>query len=232
MAEPLAFDVRSIADLESQPPAYRDAVEAMVCGLAINELQGALSFDEPAIALAPTPYVKWLSCRLAMEALQHHRTLLELARRIGISEARLDPGRDRLAAFGIELKTWPEFCVIKAIADSAQALQAEDLAGCSFHPLRNIARAQLPEQRLHARIARDLCLELLQGGLGREVQDALDRCFPLVPAVFGGMEAAMEAACRRFGLKRRTGEDMRREFVARSGTLIVKDFGLRMPSLH
>jgi ring-1,2-phenylacetyl-CoA epoxidase subunit PaaA len=232
VADSLPFDVPSIADLDAQPPAYRDALEEMVCGLAINELHAAMSFDEPAIALAPTPYAKWLSWRLAMEAVEHHRAFLELARRIGIPEGRLDPGRGRLPVFGFELRTWPEFCVIKAIADSAQALQAEDLASCSFHPLRNIARAQLPEGRLHARLGRELCLELLQSGLASDVQNALDRCFPLVPAVFGGMESGKEAACRRFGLKRRSAEEMRREFLARSGALIVKDFGLRMPSLH
>jgi len=231
VADPVV-DVRSIADLNAQSPSYRDAVETMVCMLAINELQAAVSFDEPAIALAPTAYAKWLSWRLATEALQRHRTLLVLAHRMGIPETRLDAGRVRLSAFGIELKAWPEFCVIKALADSARALQAEDLASSSFHPLRNIGRAQLPEGRLHARIGRDLCLELLQGGFAPQVQDALDRFFPLVPAIFGGMEPATEAICLRFGLRRRTGEQMRREFITRAGTLIAKDFGLRMPSLH
>jgi ring-1,2-phenylacetyl-CoA epoxidase subunit PaaA len=232
VADPVSAQVRSISDLDAQPPVYRDALEAVLCGLVLNELQSVVSFDEPAIALAPTPYSKWLSCRLAMESFEHHRAFMALARQVGVAEARLDPGRGRLAAFGVELKTWPEFCVIKVIADIARALQAEDLASCSFHPLRNVARAWLPAARLHARIGRDLCLELLQAGLGTEVQETLNRCFPLVLAVFGGMESAKEATCRRFGLKRLAGPEMRREFIARSGALIVKDFGLRMPSLH
>lgn len=232
MAEPAFIDVRSIADLEAQPPDYRNAVEDLVCRLAIDELQGAQAFGEPAIALAPTPYAKWLSWRLALEVLQQHQAFLELAHRMEIPEGRLDPGHSRLSVFGFEMKTWPEFCVVKAIADSAQVLRAEDLACCSFHPLRNIARALLPGERLHARIGRELCLELLQTGMGRAVQDALDRYFPLVPAVFGGMESGREAICRRFGLKHRSGDEMRREFLARSVALIVKDFGLRMPSLH
>ena len=43
-----------------------------------------------------------------------------------------------LTIFSFQLKTWPEFCVIKAIADYAEILQVEDLLHCSFRPLRDL----------------------------------------------------------------------------------------------
>ena len=46
-----------------------------------------------------------------------------------------------LSIFEFELKTWPEFCVIKAIADYAEILQVEDLLHCSFHPAAQPRRA-------------------------------------------------------------------------------------------
>ena len=117
-------DVKTTAELAQQPEEYRTAVQKIVVSHAVNELYGAQVFDEPAIKLAPTPYAKWLTCRVAMEEYHHHVRFKALADEIGISAQRMDPQHKRpLSIFGFELSSWPEFCVIKAIADYAEILQ-------------------------------------------------------------------------------------------------------------
>ena len=64
--------VKSVAEFAAQPPEFQDAIRKIVRSHSINELYGAQVFDEPAIALAPTPYAKWLTCRVAMEEYGHH----------------------------------------------------------------------------------------------------------------------------------------------------------------
>ena len=96
-------------------------------------------------------------------------------------------GKKPLSIFEFPLKTWEEFVVIKLLADLAEILQVEDLLHCTFHPLRNLARVTMPEERFHAQFGEDFCAELCQTQEGRaKVQEAIDRYFPMLPAFFGG----------------------------------------------
>jgi len=232
MSEITTFEVKTAADLALQPQDYQAAVQKIVISHAVNELYGAQVFDEPAIRFAPTPYAKWLTCRIAMEEYHHHVRFKALADEIGIASERMDPQNKRpLSIFEFELKTWPEFCVIKAIADYAEILQVEDLLHCSFHPLRNLARITMPEEKFHAKFGKDFCLELIQGGRAREVQDAINRYFPITPGFFGASQSKNNEMYRRFGLKQRTNDEMREDFLGRVTELVEKDFGLRLPAL-
>jgi ring-1,2-phenylacetyl-CoA epoxidase subunit PaaA len=232
MSEITTFEVKTAADLALQPQDYQGAVQKIVISHAVNELYGAQVFDEPAIKFAPTPYAKWLTCRIAMEEYHHHVRFKALADEIGIAPELMDPQNKRpLSIFEFELKTWPEFCVIKAIADYAEILQVEDLLHCSFHPLRNLARITMPEEKFHAKFGKDFCLELIQGGQAREVQDAIDRYFPITPGFFGASQSKNNEMYRRFGLKQRTNDEMRADFLGRVTELVEKDFGLKLPAL-
>jgi len=226
-------EVKTAAELAQQPDEYQSAVHKIVISHAVNELYGAQVFDEPAIKLAPTPYAKWLTCRVAMEEYHHHVRFRALADEIGIPAERMDPKKKApLSIFQFELKTWPEFCVIKAVADYAEILQVEDLLHCSFHPLRNLARITMPEEKFHAKFGKDSCLELIQQGEIAQVQDALDRYVPITPAFFGASQSKNNELYRKWGLKQRSNDEMRKDFLNRVTELVEKDFGLTMPALH
>ncbi len=199
---------------------------------AVNELYGAQVFDEPAIALAPTPYAKWLTRRVAMEEYGHHVRFKELGEQIGLPDGELTSGGDKrpLSIFAFPMKSWPEFCVIKLLADLAEILQVEDLLHCSFHPLRNLARMTMPEERFHAQFGEDFCGDLAQTADGRvAVQDAIDRYFPLLPPFFGRAKSPNNETFRRFGIKQRTNEAMRADYVVRARALVEDKLGLRLP---
>jgi len=232
MSDTATLEVKTAADLSAQPEEYRAAVEKIVISHAVNELYGAQVFDEPAIALAPTPYAKWLTCRVAMEEYHHHVRFRALAEEIGVAPERMDPANKKpLSIFEFSLQTWPEFCVIKAIADYAEILQVEDLLHCSFVPLRNLGRLTMPEEKFHAKFGKDFCLELIQAGRGGEVQDAIDRYFPITPAFFGSSNSRNNEIYRKWGLKQRTNDEMRADFTTRVTELVEKDFGLKLPVL-
>ena len=173
-------DVKNVEEFRQQPEDYQTAVKKIVRSHAINELYGSQVYDEPAIALAPTPYWKWLSCRVAMEEYHHHIRFRELADQIGVKPEEMDTKNKRpLSLFGFDMKTFEEFGVIKAVGDLGEILQVEDLIHCSFVPLRNIARATMPEERFHAQFGHDFCKEFMQKPGGKEkLQQALDRFFP------------------------------------------------------
>jgi ring-1,2-phenylacetyl-CoA epoxidase subunit PaaA len=223
-------EVKSVSDLANEPDAYKEAICKIVISHTVNELYGAQVFDEPAIKLAPTPYAKWLSCRIAMEEYHHHVRFKGLADELGILPAATDPKVKRpLSIFGFALKTWPEFCVIKMLADLAEILQVEDLLHCSFVPLRNIGRITMPEEKFHAQFGKDFCTELCKTESGRnEVQQAIDAYAQYLPSFFGAAGSKNNETYRQFGLKERTNEQMREDFLNRAQN-VVESLGLRLP---
>jgi len=226
-------EVKAVADLTTEPSEYRDAICKIVASHAVNELYGAQVFDEPAIAYAPTPYAKWLTCRIAMEEYHHHVRFKGLADELGIPPEATDPKVKRpLSIFGFELKSWPEFCVIKMLADLAEILQVEDLLHCSFVPLRTIGRVTMPEEKFHAQFGKDFCTELCKTEEGkRAVQQAIDDYAPYLPQFFGAAGSKNNETYRKYGLKERKNEEMRADFLNRARA-VVEALGLRLPELE
>ncbi len=226
--------VKDVAALNQMPEEYRIAVRKIVRSHAINELYGAQVFDEPAIAFAPNPYAKWLTCRVAMEEYHHHVRFKKLGDEMGLPETETTPqkdGKKPLSIFEYPLKTWAEFCTIKLVADYAEILQVEDLLHCTFHPLRNIARLTMPEEKFHAQFGKDFCTELIKTPEGKaDVQQALDHYFPFLPSFFGGSKSKNNEIYLKWGLKQRSNDDMRSDYMARC-TELVESLGLRMPAV-
>ena len=225
-------EVKTIADLANEPEEYRTAVSKIVISHTVNELYGAQVFDEPAIALAPTPYTKWLACRIAMEEYHHHVRFKALADEMGIPPEATDPEvKKPLSIFGFPLKTWPEFGVIKLLADLAEILQVEDLLHCTFVPLRNIGRITMPEEKFHAQFGKDVCTELCRTEEGRrQVQQAIDDYAPYLPQFFGAAGSKNNELYRKYGLKERKNEEMREDFLNRARAAVA-GIGLRFPEL-
>lgn len=225
-------EVKTVADLANESEEYKTAVSKIVVSHAVNELYGARVFDEPAIAYAPTPYAKWLTCRIAMEEYHHHVRFKGLADEIGIPPEATDPTvKKPLSIFGFPMKSWAEFCVIKMLADLAEILQVEDLLHCSFVPLRNIGRITMPEEKFHAQFGKDFCTELCKTEEGRSrVQQAIDDYAPYLPKFFGAAGSKNNEMYRKFGLKLRKNEEMREDFFNRARS-VVEGLGLRFPEI-
>ncbi len=233
MSASAAAPIKSVDALKSAPEEYRLAIRKIVRSHAVNELYGARVYDEPAIALAPTPYLKWLTCRIAMEEYGHHVRFRQLGEQMGIPENELTPeGRKPLSIFEFPLKTWEEFCVVKLLADLAEIIQVEDLVKCSFLPLRNLAKMTMPEEIFHSQFGKDTCTELVKTAEGRrKVQAAINQYFPMMPAFFGRKDSANNTLYRKYGIKQRTNEEMRADFLKRVRDLVEGHLRLKLPEV-
>jgi len=225
-------DVKTAEEFNRQPAEYKEAVRKIVRSHALNELYGAQVFDEPAIALAPTPYAKWLTCRVAMEEYHHHVRFRELADQIGVAAGEMDATSKRpLNIFEFPLKTWEEFCAIKMLGDLAEILQVEDLLHCSFVPLRNIARSTMPEEKFHAQFGLDFCVDLVETPQGRaKVQQAVNGFYPEAPKFFGASGSKNNQLYRRYGIKLRSNEEMRADYIVRAKST-VEPLGITLPEV-
>ncbi len=225
--QPFGGSVASAQVAHAVGPSYVSAVGKIIASHVRNELAGASAFDEPAIALAPTAQEKWLACRIAMEEYGHHLKFNKLALELGLD----DPGH-RLSVFEYELSTWVEFVVLKAVVDLAEVVLMEDLVECSYVPLRRLAARLLPEERFHVSFGRARAVDMVrQGGRRAEVQQAVDDLVLFTLPFFGRSSSANNELFRRWGVKRRSNDDARRDFIARSRRFVVHDLGLDYPDV-
>ena len=226
--------VETCEELDNHPADFKEAIVKLVRSHAVNELYGARVFDEPAISLAPTPYAKWLTCRVAMEEYGHHVRFKELGDKLNIPTEQMTPeGKNPLSIFEFPLQTWEEFCVIKLLADLAEILQVEDLLECSFLPLRNVARMTMPEEKFHAKFGEDFTTEIIKHEDGQKlIQDAINRYYPMLPAFFGRPNSKNNAIYRKWGIKKRKNEEMLQDYLEITHKLVVDKLGLELPNIH
>jgi len=226
-------EVTTVAQYQQAPQEFRTAVEKIVISHAVNELHGARVFDEPAVALAPSPYAKWLTCRVAMEEYGHHVRFSELGRELGIPLNRMTPEHKRpLSIFEFDLNSWTEFCVIKILADMAEVIQVEDLIRCTFIPLRKLARMTMPEEKFHVQFGLDFTEELLGSETGRaEVQAVVNSYYPMMHKFFGRPHSENNRIYRKWGIKQRTNEAMAQDYAKRINSIIQGRFKLNLPAV-
>ena len=142
-------------------------------------------------------------------------------------------GKNPLSIFEFPLETWAEFCVIKLLADLAEILQVEDLLECSFHPLKSVARMTMPEEKFHAKFGEDFTKELIASEDGKkEIQEAINRYYPMLPAFFGRAASKNNELYRKWGIKKRKNEEMLEDYLKLTHELVVNKLNLELPSIN
>jgi ring-1,2-phenylacetyl-CoA epoxidase subunit PaaA len=168
-----------------------------------------------------------------MEEYGHHYRFFELGREMGVAEDHMLPGKtdkSPLSIMNYNMTTWEEFCVIKMLGDLAESLQVEDLVQCSFHPLRNLARMTMPEEHFHAEFGENFTTDICATDEGKAlVQSHIDVIFPFIPPFFGRTGSKNNEVYRKWGIKNRTNEDMRADYVNRARDIVEGKLGLKLP---
>ena len=225
-------EIKEVSDLDKLPDEYRIAIGKIVASHVVNEITGAERFDEPSIALAPGPKEKFLACRIAMEEYGHHLKFYRLAVDMNLDPATLDHHARHNSIFDNSLANWQEFVVFKAICDLAEIIQVEDLAESTFLPLRELAKATMPEERFHAGFGRSNTKELCATPEGRVIaQNTVNWLYPTMLPFFGSPTSKNNEVYRRWGIKKHTNEEMRQDYTKRVQGLL-DEFGLVMPSVN
>ena len=90
----------------------------------------------------------------------------------------------------------------------------------------------MPEEKFHAQFGLDFCVDLVETAEGRErVQRAVDDFYPEAPKFFGAAGSRNNEIFRRYGLKLRSNEDMRADYMARARST-VEPLGIRLPDVR
>ena len=90
----------------------------------------------------------------------------------------------------------------------------------------------MPEERFHAQFGEDFCSDLLEAGEAPALQNAVNKVFPWMPAFFGRAGSRNNQIYRKWGIKLRTNEEMREDYINRARELVEGKLGMRLPDVE
>jgi len=224
------------ANLDAQDPEYLDLLRRVVAIQADCEIGGPHLYVDTILPSAPTQTDQLVVARTAAEEIDHFRKFARIAGDIGVDTSYIlsRPNQERyLEAFRGAITTWEDFAVFGFLIDRVGRYQLEEFAGCTYAPLSRILEHPsrvMEEEAGHIDYGTTRTAEMAaRGGEALErVQRSVDFWYRTALDMFGRSESRRAERYRFWGLKRRTNEQARQQYVAEVNPLI-QGMGLQVP---
>jgi ring-1,2-phenylacetyl-CoA epoxidase subunit PaaA len=229
-------DAVELADLPKQDPEYIDLLRRVLAIQSDCEIGGPHLYVDAMLPSAPTQIDQLVVARTAAEEIDHFRKFARLAGDIGVDTAYIlsRPNQERyLEAFRGTITTWEDFAVFGFLIDRVGKYQLEEFVGCSYAPLSRILEHPsrvMDEEDGHIDFGTTRTAEMAaRGGEARDrVQRAVDFWYVTGLDMFGRSDSKRAERYRTWGLKRRTNEEARQQYIAEVDPLI-ESMGLSIP---
>jgi ring-1,2-phenylacetyl-CoA epoxidase subunit PaaA len=225
--------VSSLADFERMPEEYRELLTRVLRIQADCEIGGPHLYVSNWVLTAPTADDQWRMSRIAAEEIDHFRKMNRLLHSIGSSaDDRLwvDKEERYVDAFKSEMPSWADIAVFGLLIDRVGEYQLDEFIESSFEPLNRILPPILAEEKGHISFGKFKCQDLIDQGRTDEVQAAVDRWYPEALDMFGNSKSKRDHKYIRWGLKRRTNDEARRQYAAEAQSVIL-GLGLVVPQV-
>ena len=229
-------DKVALKDFHKMDPEYRDLLKRVLAIQADCEIGGPHLYLEDIMTGAPTKADQLMVAKTAAEELDHYRKIARLAGDLGedVSYVLSWPNQKRyVEAFRGKISTWEDFAIFGFLIDRVGRYQLEEFMNCSYQPLAEILPDILKEEIGHVGYGGSKTAELMaKGDASRErLQTALNYWYVKALDMFGRSESKRSERYRFWGLKRRSNQEARQQFIAEVTPLIVK-LGLQVPKVQ
>jgi ring-1,2-phenylacetyl-CoA epoxidase subunit PaaA len=222
--------------LAQQHPEYQDLLKRVLQIQADCEIGGPHLYVDAMLPGAPSRLDQLVVARTAAEEIDHFRKFARLAGDVGIDTSYLlsRPNQERyVEAFRGSIATWEDFAVFGFLIDRVGKYQLEEFVGCSYKPLSRLLEHPsriMDEEAGHIDYGTTRTAELAaRGGEQKErLQRSIDFWYPTALDMFGRADSARAERFRFWGLKRRSNEEARQEYI-REVTPLLLDMGLQVP---
>jgi ring-1,2-phenylacetyl-CoA epoxidase subunit PaaA len=226
-------DKVALKDVDKMAPEYQDLLKRVLAIQADCEIGGPHLYVKDILPNAPTQADQMLVAKTAAEEMDHYRKFARLAGEIGldVSYVLSWPNQKRyVEAFRGKISTWEDFAVFGFLIDRVGRYQLEEFMNCSYQPLAEILPQVIKEEMGHIGYGASKAAELAaQGDESKErLQKAVDFWYPKALDMFGRSGSKRSERYRYWGLKRRSNEQARQEYIREVDPLIVK-LGLQVP---
>jgi len=226
---------------DNAPPRYRAELLRIMASFVDSEFAGAAGFADR-INDGPGVKERIDGARIVFEKLEHGERVLRIMGEFGADVERYQSvhpwaariGRDddigttrrsgdmRLNVFHYPFAGWTDSVVMNVLMGHATVIQLSDLANGSYQPLAQAFGEILRGERRHAELGVEGLRKLaMQGETARgDISKSVDYWWPRVTATFGGKASMRQELLRRFGLRKRSNEELLDQWRGRVGPII------------
>ncbi len=210
---------RTYEPTDDMPPGYRDGLIQILSIQARIETEYPMYPERsllPAMRLAPSPddWVRYAS--YWAQEVEHASYWIRMLNDLGVKIDDAFMARPKpIYIFDMRdtAKTWVEWAYFSFFADRQGAYMAWDWIDSSYGPFARIAERTWREEEGHAQMGYEMLKGVCATQGGRAVaQDKLARWYPAGLDMFGRSDSKRQFEYIRWGLRRRTNEEMRLAF--------------------
>ncbi len=241
---------KRIESADEMTEDYKRNLVHLMTMQADSELAGGYGYV-PWIMKAPGVEEKHVVAQIVKDELRHAAVMYGLLADLGVDvddhvtahdevftmriEADADIGTARITSdkrvniFYYPIETWPDFVFFNFCMDRGAGHQLEDVRGCSYGPWVRAIEGIFKEEKFHIRHGEHWVKRLAEDPTTRaEAQATFDKWYVRTMNIFGRPGSPKNALYRKYRLKARDNDEVRRAFAAEVKGL-CEQFGLDVP---
>jgi len=220
-------------DFDKMDSEYKGLLGHVLTIQADCEIGGPHLYVEKMLPAAPTKLDQLIVARTAAEEIDHFRKIARVAGDIGVDVSFVlsQPNDKRFVdAFRGLITTWEDNAVFGFLIDRVGRYQLEEFYDCTYLPLQRILPAIVTEELGHIEYGFNKTVELIESGdEGKaRAQRAVDFWYVRALDMFGRTGSKRSERYRYWGLKRRTNEQARQDYMNEVNPILEK-IGITIP---
>jgi len=221
-------------DVEKMDEEYQHLLKRVLAIQADCEIGGPHLYVEDILLNAPSATEQLIVARTAGEEIDHYRKMAKLAADVGVDVSyvlRRSNQERYVEAFRGKISTWEDYAIFGFLIDRVGRYQLEEFADCSYKPLANMLPVVLKEEEGHVGHGENLTAEMAKSddpAQRARIQESLNRWYPQGLDMFGMSESRRSERFVYWGIKKRTNEEARRDYLNEVNPLI-EGMGLQIP---
>jgi ring-1,2-phenylacetyl-CoA epoxidase subunit PaaA len=220
-------------DFDKMDSEYKGLLGHVLTIQADCEIGGPHLYVEKMLPAAPTKLDQLIVARTAAEEIDHFRKIARVAGDIGVDVSFVlsQPNDKRFVdVFRGLITTWEDNAVFGFLIDRVGRYQLEEFYDCTYLPLQRILPAIVTEELGHIEYGFNKTVELIESGdEGKaRAQRAVDFWYVRALDMFGRTGSKRSERYRYWGLKRRTNEQARQDYMNEVNPILEK-IGITIP---
>jgi ring-1,2-phenylacetyl-CoA epoxidase subunit PaaA len=206
-------------DFAKMAPEYKDLLIRLLTIQADCEIGGPHIYVDHWTLRAPTIDDQWRVARIASEEIDHCRKILRLLNLIDVDRSDIlqrPRSKREVDAFKEDMPTWADFAAFGFLIDKVGEYQLEEMVGSTFAPIDETLPVILREEKGHVAYGEQQLEKLVKSSADgkAQAQAAIDKWFIVGLDMFGKSGSSRTERYLEWGLKRRTNEEARSEYLA------------------
>ena len=206
-------------DFVKMAPEYKDLLIRLLTIQADCEIGGPHIYVDHWTLRAPTVDDQWRVARIASEEIDHCRKILRLLNLVDIDRSDIlerPRSKREVDAFKEDMPTWADFAAFGFLIDKVGEYQLEEMVGSTFAPIDDTLPVILREEKGHVAYGEQQLEKLVRSSADgkAQAQAAIDKWFIVGLDMFGKSGSARTERYLEWGLKRRTNEEARSQYIA------------------